>query len=49
MVHVTLKPGESLKRHVVSVDVLFYVLEGSCGDGWQKERCVTELAGSVSS
>lgn len=25
---ITLKPGEGLKRHVTSVDVFFYVLEG---------------------
>jgi quercetin dioxygenase-like cupin family protein len=25
---VTLKPGESLKRHITPVDVFFYVLEG---------------------
>ncbi len=30
IVHVTLKPGERLKRHVTFTDVLFYVLEG-CG------------------
>ena len=29
VVHITLKPGESLKRHVTPVDVVFYVLEGS--------------------
>ena len=28
-VHITLKPGESLKRHATPVDVFFYVLEGS--------------------
>jgi len=28
-VHITLKPGESLKRHITPVDVFFYVLEGS--------------------
>ena len=27
--HITLKPGESLKRHVTPVDVAFYVLEGT--------------------
>ena len=27
--HVTLKPGEQLKRHTTPVDVLFYVLEGT--------------------
>ncbi|MDG5814031.1 cupin domain-containing protein [Chitinispirillales bacterium ANBcel5] len=26
--HITLKPGESLKRHITPVDVFFYVLEG---------------------
>ena len=26
--HITLKPGESLKRHSTPVDVFFYVLEG---------------------
>lgn len=25
---ITLKPGESLKRHITPVDVFFYVLEG---------------------
>lgn len=28
-VHITLKPGESLKKHVTPVDVFFYVLEGA--------------------
>ncbi|HMK47116.1 MAG TPA: cupin domain-containing protein [Methanocella sp.] len=28
MVHILLKPGESLKRHITPVDVAFYVLEG---------------------
>jgi len=28
VVHITLKPGERLKRHVTPVDVLFYVVEG---------------------
>lgn len=27
-VHITLEPGESLKKHVTPVDVFFYVLEG---------------------
>jgi Mannose-6-phosphate isomerase len=27
-VHIELKPGESLKKHVTPVDVFFYVLEG---------------------
>lgn len=26
--HITLKPGESLRRHITPVDVIFYVLEG---------------------
>ncbi|NOY11054.1 MAG: cupin domain-containing protein [Archaeoglobi archaeon] len=26
--HITLKPGEKLKKHVTPVDVIFYVLEG---------------------
>ncbi|MGA1843900.1 MAG: cupin domain-containing protein [bacterium] len=28
VVHIMLKPGESLKRHITPVDVFFYVLEG---------------------
>jgi len=28
-VHMTIKPGESLKKHVTPVDVFFYVLEGN--------------------
>ncbi|MHA1409872.1 MAG: cupin domain-containing protein [Candidatus Odinarchaeia archaeon] len=28
VMHITLKPGESLKRHVTPVDVFFYILEG---------------------
>ncbi|MFO8056377.1 MAG: cupin domain-containing protein, partial [bacterium] len=27
-VHITLEPGEKLKKHITSVDVFFYVLEG---------------------
>lgn len=27
-VYMTLKPGESLKKHITPVDVFFYVLEG---------------------
>ena len=27
--HITLKPGEQLKKHVTPVDVLFYVLQGT--------------------
>lgn len=29
VVHILLKPGESLKRHITPVDVFFYVLEGT--------------------
>lgn len=28
VMHITLQPGEALKRHVTPVDVFFYVLEG---------------------
>ncbi len=28
VVHITLKPGEALKKHITPVDVFFYVLEG---------------------
>jgi len=28
-VHLELKPGESLKRHITPVDVFFFVLEGT--------------------
>ena len=28
VVHISLQPGESLKKHVTPVDVVFYVLEG---------------------
>lgn len=28
VVHMTLKPGESLRRHITPTDVFFYVLEG---------------------
>jgi quercetin dioxygenase-like cupin family protein len=28
VVHITLKPGESLKKHITPVHVVFYVLEG---------------------
>ena len=27
--HITLEPGESLKKHITPVDVFFYVLEGT--------------------
>lgn len=28
-VHMTLKPGEALKRHITPVDAIFYILEGN--------------------
>jgi len=28
VMHITLLPGESLKKHITPVDVVFYVLEG---------------------
>jgi mannose-6-phosphate isomerase-like protein (cupin superfamily) len=28
VIHMALKPGESLKRHTTTVDVFFYILEG---------------------
>ena len=28
VVHITLQPGESLKKHITPVEVVFYVLEG---------------------
>jgi len=28
VVHITLKPGESLKKHKTPIDVFFYVVEG---------------------
>ncbi len=28
VVHITLPPGEALKKHITPVDVVFYVLEG---------------------
>lgn len=29
VMHITLQPGESLKKHITPVDVFFYVLEGT--------------------
>lgn len=29
VVHITLQPGESMKRHITPVDVFFYVLQGT--------------------
>lgn len=40
VVMITLQPGESLKKHMTPVDVVFYVLEGTgtieIGDEWEK-------------
>ncbi len=33
VVHITLQPGEALKKHITPVDVVFYVLEGRGGGG----------------
>lgn len=42
VVHIQLKPGESLKKHTTAVDVFFYVLEGEgiveIGDEKQKVK-----------
>lgn len=42
VVHLTLEPGQSLRRHVTPVDVFFYVLEGTgiveVGDEKQEVR-----------
>ena len=29
VIHLTLKPGEALKKHITPVDVFFYVLKGT--------------------
>ena len=29
IVHISLEPGESLKKHITPVDVIFFVLEGN--------------------
>jgi mannose-6-phosphate isomerase-like protein (cupin superfamily) len=29
VMHITLQPGESLRKHITPVDVFFYVLEGT--------------------
>ena len=28
VIHITLEPGESMRRHITPVDVFFYVIEG---------------------
>jgi len=30
VMHLELKPGESLRKHITPVDVFFYILEGKC-------------------
>lgn len=43
-VHITLQPGESLKRHITPVDACFYVVEGQgiieIGD--EKRECAAD-------
>lgn len=29
VIHITLEPGEALKKHITPVDVFFYVIEGT--------------------
>jgi quercetin dioxygenase-like cupin family protein len=45
MTVITLKPGQSLKRHITPVDVVFYVMEGNgtveIGDEKQEVRAAT--------
>ena len=36
--HITLQPGEALKKHITPVDVVFYVLEGRGVVGMGEER-----------
>ena len=38
VIHLTLKPGEALKKHITPVDVFFYVLEGEPTIEVGKER-----------
>jgi len=39
-VHITLEPGQSLKRHATPVDVFFYVLDGEGIVEVGEERCL---------
>ncbi|MFZ2471730.1 MAG: cupin domain-containing protein [Methanothrix sp.] len=40
--HITLQPGESLKKHITPVDVVFYVLEGQGVVEIGEERAVVK-------
>ena len=42
IMHITLRPGESLKPHKTPVDVVFYVLEGNPGIYIGNENCMAE-------
>ncbi|MCU0610619.1 MAG: cupin domain-containing protein [Candidatus Eisenbacteria bacterium] len=44
IVHITLEPGESLKRHITPVDACFYVLEGRgiVEIGEERRACVAD-------
>ncbi len=42
VVHITLQPGEALKKHITPVDVVFYVLEGQGVVEIGEERAVVE-------
>lgn len=45
VVHITLQPGQSLKKHSTPVDVFFYVLEGNgvVEIGEEKERVSRDM------
>lgn len=45
VVHMTLQPGQSLKKHATPVDVFFYVLEGSgiVEIGEEKEKVTRDM------
>ncbi len=40
--HITLQPGQSLKKHITPVDVVFYVLEGQGVVEIGEERAVVK-------
>ncbi len=40
--HITLKPGQALKKHITPVDVIFYILEGSVTVEIGDERAVAD-------
>ena len=42
VMHITLLPGESLKKHITPVDVVFYVLEGKGVVEIGEERAAVE-------